>query len=82
VGSILILNMIGGSVLVALLAVDGSLPAGTAETLVHIAEEIWESGTVGYGDLWRNVSLAAAGNVAGGLLLITLTHTAQTKGRR
>lgn len=145
--SILILNLIGGCVLVALLAVDGSLPDGTAETLVHIAEQIsakswqatlvrsvlagtlitllsymllacetdtarvlvaflvgfvlalgpfdhvvvsalhltfaiWDSGTVGYRDLWRNVSLAASGNVAGGLLLITLTHTAQTKGRR
>lgn len=45
--SILLLNLIGGGLLVALLTVDGALPAGAAQSLVHVAEDIaaktWEA---------------------------------------
>ncbi|MCZ2815053.1 formate/nitrite transporter family protein [Modestobacter sp. VKM Ac-2984] len=43
---------------------------------------VWLSDAVTYVDLFRNVGLATAGNLAGGLLLITLTHTAQVKSSR
>ena len=36
----LLLNLVGGAILVGLLTVDGALPAGSAETLVTIAEGI------------------------------------------
>jgi formate/nitrite transporter FocA (FNT family) len=144
--SIFVLNLVGGALLVAMLTVDGALPDGAAQSLVHVAEEIaakkweatliravlagaliallsymlsacnsmaarilvafivgfflalgpfdhvivsalhllfgiWDSGAVGYDDLWRNLALSTVGNLAGGLLLITLTHTAQVKGK-
>ena len=45
--SIFLLNVIGGGVLVALLTVDGALPEGAAQSLVHVAEDIaskaWEA---------------------------------------
>jgi formate/nitrite transporter FocA (FNT family) len=143
-GVTLVLNLVGGALLVGLLTVEGALPQDAGRTLVHIAEEIvakgwaatlvravlagalitllsymlkavdtvaarilvaymvgfflalgpfdhvvvsalhvlfgvWLSGTVGYVELLANVGLSAVGNVAGGLLLITLTHTAQVK---
>ncbi len=143
----LLLNLIGGGLLVALLVIDGALPDGTPELLVHVAEDIaakpwyatfvravlagalitllsymlsacdtttarivvafivgfflalgpfdhvvvsalhllfgiWESGTIGYRALWRNLAVATLGNIAGGLFLITLTHTAQIKASR
>ena len=142
--TILVLNLVGGAVLVALLTVDGALPNGSGEALVRVAEEIaakswtatlaravlagalitllsymlnavdsvaarilvaymvgfflalgpfdhvvvsalhvlfgvWLSGTVGYADLAANIALSTVGNLVGGLLLITLTHTAQAK---
>jgi formate/nitrite transporter FocA (FNT family) len=49
---------------------------------LHLLFGIWLTGVVGYGDLAVNIGLATAGNLAGGLLLITLTHTAQVKGSR
>lgn len=146
-GFTLLLNLVGGTVLVAVLTVDGALPEGAPEALVTVAEEIadksaaatvargvmagalltllsymlhavssvrgqisvtfmvgflvalgpfdhvvvsvlhvlfgiWFSGAVGYVDLLRNMGLATVGNLVGGLLLITLTHTAQVKGQR
>lgn len=143
-GSILVLNLIGGAVLVGVMTVDGALPAGSSEALVAAAEDItakswaatlsravlagalitllsymveacdsvaarirvtymvgfllalgpfdhvivsalhvlfgvWLSDTVGYGELLRNIGLATAGNVIGGIGLITLTHTAQVR---
>lgn len=46
-GSTLLLNLIGGGLLVALLTIDGALPEGAAESLVHSAEDIaakaWEA---------------------------------------
>lgn len=142
----LVLNLIGGALLVGLLTVDGALPDGAGATLERVAEEIaakswsatlvravlagalitllsymlnavdsvasrvliaymvgfflalgpfdhvlvsalhllfgvWLSGSVGYGDLLDNFAFATAGNLVGGLLLITLTHTAQVRGR-
>lgn len=141
--TILVLNLVGGAVLVAVLTVDGALPDGSAEALVAVAEEIvgkdaaatlaravlagalitllsymleavnsvtsrilvaylagvflalgpfdhvvvsalhvlfgvWLS-DVGYAELLANIGLATLGNLVGGLLLITLTHTAQVK---
>lgn len=40
----LILNLVGGSILVAVLTVEGALPAGSVETLVAIAEELAAKG--------------------------------------
>ena len=144
---VLVLNLVGGAVLVAVLTVEGALPSGAPETLTKIAEEIaakeapatlaravlagalltllsyllhavtsvrsritvafmvgylvalgpfdhvvvsalhllfgiWLSDAVGFGDLLVNVGLATAGNLVGGLLLMTLTHTAQVRGAR
>lgn len=47
---------------------------------LHVLFGIWLTGAVTYGDLAENVALSVTGNLAGGLLLITLTHTAQVKG--
>ncbi|CAA9512430.1 MAG: hypothetical protein AVDCRST_MAG69-2562 [uncultured Solirubrobacteraceae bacterium] len=140
----LFVNLIGGAVLVAVLTVEGALPAGSSEVLVGVAEEvvgkgwpatlaravlagalltllsymleavdtvtarilvaylvgfflalgpfdhvvvsalhvlfgIWLSDAVSYSDLASNIGLSTLGNLVGGLLLITLTHTAQVK---
>ncbi len=48
---------------------------------LHLFFGVWLGGPVGYGDVLQNIGLSTAGNLAGGLLLITLTHTAQVKGR-
>lgn len=142
--TILVLNLVGGAVLVAVLTVEGALPSGSSESLVGVAEEIvakdwaatlaravlagalitllsymleaantitarilvaymvgvflalgpfdhvivsalhvlfgvWLSDTVSYSELLANIGLATTGNIAGGLLLITLTHSAQVK---
>jgi formate-nitrite transporter family protein len=47
----------------------------------HLLFGVWLSDAVGYGDLLRNVAITVPGNLVGGLLLITLSHTAQVKGR-
>lgn len=49
---------------------------------LHLLFGVWFGGAVTYADVGENVVLATAGNVAGGLLLITLTHTAQVKASR
>lgn len=142
--TILVLNLVGGAVLVAVMTVQGALPDGSSEALVAVAEEIvgkgwaatlsravlagalitllsymleaansvtarilvsymvgvflalgpfdhvvvsalhvlfgvWLSDAVGYAELAANIGLATIGNVVGGLLLITLTHSAQVK---
>jgi formate-nitrite transporter family protein len=143
----LVFNLIGGAVLLGVLAVDGALPSGAHDALDHIAEEIadkawmatmarailagalltllsymlnavdsvtsrillayavgfflalgpfdhvvvsslhlllgmWQEADVGYGDIGKNLGLATAGNLIGGVFLMTLTHTAQVKGAR
>jgi len=41
---------------------------------------VWLGGDVEYAGVMANVLLATAGNLVGGLLLMTLTHTVQVKG--
>ena len=48
---------------------------------LHLVFGLWLGGQIGYGDVFQNLALSAAGNLTGGLLLITLTHTAQVRGR-
>ena len=144
--TILVLNLVGGAVLLAVLTVDGAMPVTSTDVLVRIADEIadrhwtatlaravlagalitllsyllkaadsvvarilvafmvgfllalgpfdhvvvsalhvlfgaWQSDLVGYGDVARNAALAAAGNLVGGVVLMTLTHTAQVRSR-
>lgn len=144
---ILMLNLVGGAVLLAVLTVEGALPEGSSQALVTVAAEIgdktaeatfarailagalltllsymlhaidstggrislafmvgfvvasgpfdhvvvsalhllfgvWESDVVDYGDVGSNIGLSTAGNLIGGLLLVTLTHVAQVKGAR
>ncbi|WP_206340248.1 formate/nitrite transporter family protein [Blastococcus litoris] len=43
-GVTLVLNLVGGALLVALLTVDGALPTGAADTLSRLAEEIASKG--------------------------------------
>jgi formate/nitrite transporter FocA (FNT family) len=141
----LVLNLVGGGILVGLMTVPGALPSGAADPLIRAAEEIaskdwaatfvralfagalitllsymvqacnsvaariivayfvgfllalgpfdhvvvsalhllfgiWLSDAIAYVDLWRNLALATAGNMIGGLLFITFTHTTQVKG--
>ena len=145
-GVTLVLNLVGGLVIVGLLTVDGALPGDAPHALIGIAEEIagkswtatlaravlagalitllsymleavnsvtarilvaylvgfflalgpfdhvivsalhlmfgvWLGGPVDYGDVAANIGLSTVGNLAGGLLLITLTHTAQAKAQ-
>lgn len=140
----LVLNLVGGAVVVAIVTIDGALPSASVETLIRVAEDIaakslpatmarsvlagalitllsymlnatdtvagriqvafmvgfvlalgpfdhvvvsalhllvgiWSGGGVGYADLGMNLGVSTMGNVVGGLLLITLTHTAQVK---
>lgn len=49
---------------------------------LHLLLGVWLEADVGYGDIVRNVGLATAGNLIGGLFLMTFTHTAQVKGAR
>lgn len=141
----LVLNVVGGAVLVGVMTVDGALPPEAHDQLDRLAEEIaakswqatlaravlagalltllsyllhavdsvgariavaymagflvalgpfdhvvvsvlhllfgmWLEAPIGWGDVAENAGLATAGNLLGGLLLITLTHTAQVRG--
>ena len=144
---ILALNLVGGAVMTAIFAVEGTLPAEAEKALAEVADEIaaksglatftrgiaagtlltllsyllhavgsagsrmalaylvgfflalgpfdhvvvsalhllfgvWLGDTVGYGDIAENIVLAGSGNLVGGVLLMTLTHTAQVRGSR
>ena len=144
---VLALNLVGGAVMTAIFAVEGTLPAEAHATLATVADEIaaksglatftrgiaagtlltllsyllhavdsvgsrialaylvgfflalgpfdhvvvsalhllfgvWLEDSVGYGDIAVNLALAGSGNVVGGVLLMTLTHTAQARGAR
>lgn len=50
-------------------------------SVLHLLYAVWDHGALGYGDVVTKFALATAGNLAGGLLLITLTHTAQVNSR-
>ncbi len=145
--TILVLNLVGGGVLIAVLTVDGALPHGSPEALVAVAEEIvrkeWAAtlaravlagalitllsymleavnsatsrilvaylvgvflalgpfdhvvvsalhvffgilfgAEIGFGTLAVIMAIVTAGNLIGGLGLVTLTHIAQVKGAR
>ncbi|SCG60283.1 formate/nitrite transporter family protein [Micromonospora halophytica] len=47
---------------------------------LHLLFGIWLDAHVSYADLGLNVLLAGAGNLVGGLLLMTLTHAVQARG--
>lgn len=47
---------------------------------LHLLFGIWLGAPIGYDDLAVNVGLATIGNLAGGLFLITFTHSAQIRG--
>ena len=49
---------------------------------LHLLFGVWLGGDVAYADVGRNILLSGAGNLLGGLVLMTLTHTAQVKGAR
>ncbi len=53
-----------------------------AVSALHLLFGIWLSDAVSYVDLLLNLGLATAGNLVGGLVLITLTHTTQVKSSR
>ncbi|WP_137283866.1 formate/nitrite transporter family protein [Halorussus salinisoli] len=141
------LNLVGGGLFVAVLTVEGALPAGTPEVLSHTAEEIVHrraapefvkgivggalvallsfllaavnsvgsritlsyvvgvlltlgpfdhvivtilhvlfgvlfEANIGLGALAETTAVVTAGNLVGGLGLVTLTHVAQAKGAR
>lgn len=46
---------------------------------LHLLAGLWLGAGITYADVGTNVLLATAGNLLGGLLLMTLTHTAQAK---
>ncbi len=77
-------DSVGGRLAVAYL-VGFFLALGPFDHVVvsatHLLFGVWLSDGVGYGDLARNVAITIPGNVIGGLLLITLSHTAQVKWR-
>ena len=49
---------------------------------LHLLFGMWVGDVVSYGQLAGNVGLTTIGNLVGGLLLMTLTHTAQVKGAK
>lgn len=71
--TILLLNLVGGGVLVGVMAVDGSLPQGSVDVLITLADDIaarpWPA-------------TVARAVLAGGIVLMTLTHSAQAIGSR
>ena len=73
-----------GSRIVLAYAVGFFLALGPFDHVIvsglHLLFGVWLGGAVDYTDVGRNVVLAGAGNLVGGLLLMTLTHTAQVKG--
>lgn len=51
-------------------------------SVLHLLFGVWFGATVTYADVGINMALATAGNLLGGISLITLTHIAQVKARR
>jgi formate/nitrite transporter FocA (FNT family) len=48
-------------------------------SVLHLLFGVWLGDSVGYGDVLTNAALSTAGNLAGGLLFITLTQAARTQ---
>lgn len=76
-------NAVGSRIAVAYL-VGFFLALGPFDHVVvsalHLFFGVLLGGPVGYDDIVRNALLATAGNLAGGLLLMTLTHVVQVRG--
>ena len=72
-----------GSRIVLAYLVGAFLALGAFDHVVvsalHLFFGIWLGGGVTWAEVGTNVALATAGNLAGGLLLMTLTHTVQAK---
>jgi len=49
-------------------------------SVLHLLFGLWFDGPIGYTDVARNLALSTVGNLLGGLLLITFTHSAQVRG--
>ncbi len=49
---------------------------------LHLLFGVWLGAPVTYGDIAANICISSIGNLAGGLLLITLTHTAQVRSAK
>lgn len=47
---------------------------------LHLLAGLWLGAHITYPELGLHILLVTAGNLVGGLLLMTLTHTAQVKG--
>lgn len=47
---------------------------------LHLLFGIWLGAAVSYWDIALNIGISTVGNLAGGVLLMTLTHTAQVRG--
>lgn len=78
-------NSVGSRIAVAYL-VGFFLALGPFDHVVvsalHLLFGVWLGGAVDYADVARNGALAVAGNLAGGLLLMTLTHVVQVRGSK
>ncbi|MFW6720469.1 formate/nitrite transporter family protein [Streptomyces sp. MAR4 CNY-716] len=75
-----------GSRIILAYAVGFFLALGPFDHVVvsglHLLFGAWLGTAVTYTDVGSNLLLAGAGSLAGGLLLMSLTHTAQVKGAR
>ncbi len=49
---------------------------------LHLLFGVWLDAAVTYSDVLANIVLSTAGNLLGGLILITFTHTAQVKAHK
>lgn len=49
---------------------------------LHLLLGMWVGAAIGYDDVLVNIALATPGNLAGGLLLMTLTHLVQAKSSK
>lgn len=47
---------------------------------LHLLFGMWFEASVTYADIATNIGISSAGNVTGGVVLVTLTHMAQVKG--
>jgi len=72
-----------GSRIVVAYIVGSFLALGPFDHVVvsalHLVFGVWLANEIGYGDVASNIVVATAGNLAGGLVLVTLTHTVQVK---
>lgn len=65
--------------MVGLLLAFGLFDHVVVSVLLHLLFGVWECDVVGYGGVAVNVGLAATATFLGGLLLITVTRSAQVE---